>query len=66
MVNLVLGKWVNRGEIVTIGPRHSGLSKRQHQCLARSMGKIGQKDFGESGGLNEILEEHYVIDRWTG
>ena len=27
------------------------------------MGKIGWKDFGESGGLNEILEEQHVIYR---
>ena len=49
-----------------IGLRHSALGKRQPQCLVRSMGKIRQKDFGESGGLDEILEECHVIDGWTG
>ena len=49
-----------------IGPRHSALDKRQRQCLMHSMGKIGRKDFGEPGGLDEILEEHHVIYGWTG
>ena len=49
-----------------IGLRHSALGKRQHQCLARSMGKIGQKDFGEPSGLDEILEECHMIYGRTG
>ena len=49
-----------------IGPRHSTLNKRQRQCLVRSMGKIGRKDFGKPGGLDEILEERHVIYGQTG
>ena len=44
-----------------IGPRHSGLGKRQRQRLVRSMGKIRWKDFGEPGGIGEILEKRHVI-----
>ena len=29
------------------------------------MGKIGQKDFGEPSSLDEILEEHHVINGWA-
>ena len=49
-----------------IGSQHSALDKRQRQCLARSMGKIGRKDFGEPGSLDEILEERHVIYGRTG
>ena len=30
------------------------------------MGEIEQKDFGEPGGLNEILEECHMINRRAG
>ena len=49
-----------------IGLRHSGLSKRQRQRLAHSMGKIGQKDFGEPSGLDKILEERHMINGQVG
>ena len=49
-----------------ISSQHSELGKRQRQCLVCSMGKIGQKDFGEPHGLNEILEECHVIDGQVG
>ena len=49
-----------------ISLRHSELSKRQCQCLAHSMGRIGQKDFSKPGGLDKILEECHVINGQVG